>query len=375
MGRSGRGRSSSRQLTRPTSSDADGNQLIDYVMGLGPMLLGHSPVRVVDAVKKQLDKGILYGGSATLEREAAERVIDMVPCAERVRFTVTGTEAIQAALRIARHATGRKKILKFQGHYHGWLDNVSWNVSRSAEADGSGVIGPVAESMGIQDAVATDLVVVEWNDLTALESALQTWGSQIAAVVMEPIMAMSSGVILPDDGYLERVSQLCAQFGCLLLFDEIVTGFRVAPGGAQQLFGVTPDLAVFGKAIASGLPVSCVAGREGLFDGIASGLVIQGGTFAGNPVGMAAVVATLSALGDRSVDVYGRLEQIGNPAVRRLDAYLCRIITVRAHPGPTLSMCDLLHGSGKDPRFEGCTRRHRFGLVAGACCSPSCPPG
>lgn len=301
--------------------DVDGNELIDYVMGYGPMILGHSPRPVIEAVKRQLDSGILFGGGHYLEREAAEYIVDIVPCAERVRFVVTGTEAVQAALRIARSSTGRQKIVKFQGHYHGWLDNVSWNVKADAlarrrrrpESTESNVL--VSESSGVQEAVSSDLIVLDWNDSSTLDEVLNAVGHEVAAVIMEPVMAQSSGVIPPQGAYLQTVKDLCKRHGIVLIFDEIVTGFRVAPGGAQQLYGVTPDLAVLGKAMASGMPVACVAGRAELFDGVATGKTIQGGTFAGYPLGMAATIATLAVLNDPSRATYERLEFLGRTLI------------------------------------------------------------
>jgi glutamate-1-semialdehyde 2,1-aminomutase len=262
--------------------DVDGNDLIDYVLANGPLLLGHTPKPVTDAVKVQLDKGLIYAGQTDLEVEASERIVQMVPCAEQVRFNMTGTEAVQAALRIARGATGRQKILLFQGHYDGWADSVLFNngtMGRSLDADGAeGELAAVAESQGVQGAVAADLIVAQWNDADAVEAVLARHRDEIAAVIMEPILC-NSGVILPRPGYLELVRDLCSRFGIVLIFDEIITGFRVGPGGAQGMLGVTPDLAVFGKALASGLPVACVAGRAALFDGVSVGRVMHAGTF------------------------------------------------------------------------------------------------
>lgn len=290
--------------------DVDGNEYIDYVLANGPMLLGHSPKPVVEAVKAQLDRGLLYAAQTDLEVEASERIVELLPCAENVRFNMTGTEAVQAALRIARAATGRQKVLIFQGHYDGWADSVLWNVGTPSTRNADGSIVPVPESGGIELAVGRDLVVTQWNDADLVESVLAAYRDEIAAVIMEPIMG-NSGVIPPRPGYLQAVRDLCTRFGIVLIFDEIITGFRVGPGGAQGRLGVTPDLCVFGKAVASGLPVAGVAGRADLFAEVGTGKVMHAGTFNSYPPGMAACVATLKILADPAWDVYGTMERVG----------------------------------------------------------------
>ena len=291
--------------------DVDGNELIDLVCGNGPLILGHSPKAVVEAVHRQIDSGLLYAGQSTLEVDAAERIIEHVPCAERVRFNMTGTEAMQAAIRIARAATGRQKLLLFQGHYDGWADSVLWNVAtRSAPAGSSGLLEPVAESAGVESRLADDLLVAQWNDASVVREILREHGHEIAAVIMEPVMG-NSGVIEPEPGYLEAVRQATDESGSILLFDEVITGFRVAAGGAQARYGVVPDLAVFGKAIGAGFPVAAVVGRADLFEAIGTGRVMHAGTFNSNPVAAAAMIASLEILTDPSERVYERLEERG----------------------------------------------------------------
>ncbi len=291
--------------------DVDGNTLIDYVLANGPLLLGHTPTAVTDAVKVQLDRGLIYAGQSDLEVEAAERIVAMVPCAEQVRFNMTGTEAVQAALRIARAATGRQKVLIFQGHYDGWADSVLFNTATpGGRAAASGELEAVAESPGVARSVSADLVVAPWNDPDAVESVLARHRDDLAAVLMEPVMG-NSGVIEPRPGYLQLVRDLCTRFGIVLIFDEIITGFRVGPAGAQGRYGVSPDLAVFGKALASGLPVACVAGRADLFAEVGAGRVMHAGTFNAWLPGMAATVATLRILGDPASGVYETLDRIG----------------------------------------------------------------
>jgi len=294
----------------PFLFDVDGNRLIDYYLGLGPMILGHSPEAVRRAVLAQLERGILYGGQSPVEAEAAELFCAMVPCADKVRFAGSGSEVVQAALRLARAATGRRVVVKFEGHYHGWLDSVLVSVSATPETIGDPAHpNRVAGSAG-QDEPAWDHVeVLRWNDLAALESRLAQ--GDVAAVLMEPAMC-NAGAIMPGPGYLEGARAACTRYGTVLIFDEVITGFRVAPGGAQQFFGVTPDLATFGKALANGFPVSAVAGRADIMDLLGTGSVLHGGTYNAQPVCMAATLATLRALAD------GRVMREIEPLGRRL---------------------------------------------------------
>jgi glutamate-1-semialdehyde 2,1-aminomutase len=291
----------------PFVIDADGNQLIDYYLGMGPMILGHNPPNVVAAAKAQLDRGILFAGQSEAEFEAARLVCELVPCAQRVRFGSSGTEVIQAALRLARAATGRQLIVKFEGHYHGWLDNVHWSVSPAASACGPAESpAKVDGSAGQEPSAGEHLEILGWNDLNAVERRLAR--GDVAAVIMEPAMCNTS-VIPPRAGYLEGVRAACSKTGTILIFDEVITGFRLSVGGAQKSFNVTPDLATFGKAIANGFPVAALAGRADLMDLFAKGGVLHGGTYNGHPVNMAATAATLKELA--ATDVYERIERRG----------------------------------------------------------------
>lgn len=273
--------------------DADGNELIDYYLGMGPMILGHKPAALCEAVASQLEKGILFAGQTDIEAEAARLVCELVPCAEKIRFNTSGSEAIQAALRIARAATGRSRIIKFEGHYHGWFDNVLWSVAPSlADAGDTRAPKPVPASKGQLSEAGDALEVLPWNDLALLEARLAC--GDIAAVIMEPAMC-NAGAIAPAEGYLEGVRVACSANGTILIFDEVITGFRLAAGGAQERFNVTPDLATFGKAIANGFPVAAVAGRSDLMELCLKG-VLHGGTYNAQPVSMAATVGTLRGL-------------------------------------------------------------------------------
>jgi glutamate-1-semialdehyde 2,1-aminomutase len=280
----------------PYLFDADGNRLIDYYLGMGPMILGHTPPAVIEAARRQLERGLLFAGQTEVEFEAARLVCDLVPCAERVRFGSSGSEVVQAAIRLARAASGRRVILKFEGHYHGWLDNVFWSTSPAlADAGASAAPNRVAGTTGQDPASGEAIEVLPWNDLALLEARLLR--GDVAGVIMEPAMCNAS-VIAPARGYLEGVRALCTATKTVLIFDEVITGFRLSPGGAQQYFGVTPDLATFGKAIASGFPVAALAGSADLMDRFATGGVMHGGTYNAQPVCMAATVATLEAIAD-----------------------------------------------------------------------------
>jgi glutamate-1-semialdehyde 2,1-aminomutase len=303
----------------PFLYDIDGNRLIDYYLGMGPMILGHRPEVVVEAVRKQIERGILFGGQSEVEFEAAELVCQLLPSAERVRFSSSGTEAVQAALRLARAVTGRGTIVKFEGHYHGWLDNILWSVSPAPDRMGVEK-APVPQSgTAGQDEHAGQLVeVLSWNRLDLIDKRLQR--GDVAAVIMEPAMC-NTGAIFPEPGYLAGVREACRRTGTVLIFDEVITGFRVGPGGAQQKLGVTPDLTIFGKAVASGFPVAGLAGAAALMDQFASGKkVMHGGTYNSQSVTMAATVATLKML--KAPGTYETLERQGKRLIHGVAAAL-----------------------------------------------------
>jgi glutamate-1-semialdehyde 2,1-aminomutase len=303
----------------PYLYDVDGNRLIDYYLGMGPMILGHSPASVRQAVHDQVERGILFAGQGALEVEAARLVCAMVPCAERVRFGSSGSEVVQAAIRLARAATGRRVILKFEGHYHGWFDNILWSTSPGLNAAGpEDNPVPVAGSVGQDPQAAEGIGVLPWNDLERLERRLAE--GDVAAVIMEAAMC-NAGAIHPAAGYLEGARAACTRHGTVLIFDEVITGFRLAPGGAQERFGVTPDLATFGKAIANGFPVAALAGRADLLDLFATGGVVHGGTYNSQCVSMAATVATLRAL---TPALYQTIETRGQRLMRGIEAALAR---------------------------------------------------
>jgi glutamate-1-semialdehyde 2,1-aminomutase len=276
-------------------TDVDGNQYIDYVLAWGPAILGHSHPAMVEALRRAAEGPHIYGQQHETEIAVAERIQAMVPAAERVAFTSSGSEAVQLALRLARAFTGRNLVLKFEGHYHGWMDSTLVGYRSTPEEMGP-VEAPATTltTLGQAPNSAENMVVAPWNRLDALERILDRHAGKLAAVIMEPVLC-NSGCLMPLPGYLEGVRELCRSRGVLLIFDEIITGFRMAPGGAQEHYGVTPDLATFGKALAGGLPLSVVAGRKEILEQIAGGVAF-GGTFNGNPVSMAAAEAALGEL-------------------------------------------------------------------------------
>lgn len=286
--------------------DVDGNSYIDYLLGQGPAFLGHCPDVVLDAVHSATSRGMVFGAQHTLEVEAAERLCGILGWPEMVRFGSSGTEMVQVALRIARAATGRDRFVRFEGHYHGWLDNVLIAVE-----DGK----PVPASVGQLAHHLDDCFLLPWNDVEALRELVERSSDGIAAILMEPVM-LNSGAILPRPGYLEAVRSLCDEFGIVLIFDEIISGFRVGLGGATERFGVAPDLATYGKAMAGGWPVAAVVGRRDLMEPVGTGSVNHSGTFNGNVMAAAAVVATLDYL--REASVHERIEKVGRALIEGL---------------------------------------------------------
>jgi glutamate-1-semialdehyde 2,1-aminomutase len=289
--------------------DVDDNVYIDYALGMGPAILGHSPRAVVEAVAASLSKGQCYAGQHRSEVELARKICRVVPCADKVRLSLTGSEAVQAAIRVARAYTGRWKIVKFEGHYHGWYENILVSVHPSAEQAGdSRQPNKVAGTPGQDPLAFLNLCILPWNDIEAVRRLIIEDGQELAAVIMEPIMCNTS-VIFPRPGYLEQVRELCDSHGILLVFDEVITGFRVGLSGAQGYLGVTPDLAVFAKAMGTGFPISCLAGRAAVMELFGSGHVMHGGTFNGNVISCVAALATLREL--ESNHVYERLTATG----------------------------------------------------------------
>jgi glutamate-1-semialdehyde 2,1-aminomutase len=283
----------------PRIYDVEGRDYIDYLLGQGPAFLGHAHPAVISAVQEAIATGMVYAAQNTLEVEAAELVCEALGWAEMVRFNMTGTEAVQAALRLARAVTGKRRILRFEGQYHGWLDNVLIKFEP----------GPaqVASAGQLQEALDAT-IVIPWNDLVALESALSEHGHDIAAVITEPMM-LNQGAIEPQPGYLQAMKELTAKAGALLIFDEVITGFRLALGGAAQRFGVSPDLAIYGKAMAGSFPVSAIAGKAEHMKRFGTGEVNHSGTFNACVMASAAVIASIKTL--RAENPFERVAHYG----------------------------------------------------------------
>jgi glutamate-1-semialdehyde 2,1-aminomutase len=286
-----------------TMTDVDGRTYIDYVGSWGPMILGHADPEVIEALRAALSRGTSYGAPTELEVEMAEEIIDAVPSVEMVRMVNSGTEATMSALRLARGFTGRDKIVKFEGCYHGHGDSLLVKA-------GSGVatLG-LPDSPGVTASVASNTITVAFNDTAALEKTFAEHGSGIAAVIVEPVVG-NMGCVPPREGYLQAMRDITTRHGAILILDEVMTGFRLARGGAQELYGVTPDLTTLGKIIGGGLPVGAYGGRRDIMEQVApAGPVYQAGTLSGNPLAMTAGLTTLRRLRDRAV--YERLDEAG----------------------------------------------------------------
>jgi glutamate-1-semialdehyde 2,1-aminomutase len=296
--------------------DVDGNRYLDWVLSWGPLLFGHADPETVEAVREAALRGTTFGATTEAEVELAAEIADAVPSVEKVRLVSSGTEAAMSALRLARGYTSRDRILKFAGCYHGHSDAL-------LASAGSGLATlAIPSSPGVPSAVTADTIVVPYNDLAAVADAVMRYGEGLAAIIVEPV-AGNMGVVPPAAGFLEALRQLCDASGALLVFDEVITGFRVARGGAQQRFGVTPDLTILGKIVGGGLPLAAFGGRADVMDRLApSGPVYQAGTLSGNPLATAAGLSVLRRLRDPSV--YEELERRG----ARLEAGLAAFGTV-----------------------------------------------
>ncbi|WP_166821793.1 glutamate-1-semialdehyde 2,1-aminomutase [Thalassoroseus pseudoceratinae] len=291
----------------PYLYDIDDNRYLDYIGSWGPHILGHRPEFVTSAIQAALETGTSFGAPTALETEMAELVCELVPSVEKVRMVNSGTEATMSAIRVARGFTGRDVIVKFAGCYHGHVDALLVQAGSGALTHGT------PSSPGVPAGCTSDTLVLEYNDIEALTAAFQNEGDKIAGVILEPVVG-NMGCVLPEPGFLETARELCTKYGSVLIFDEVMTGFRVALGGAQERFGVTPDMTTLGKIIGGGLPVGAYGGREDIMQAVSpTGPVYQAGTLSGNPLAMASGLAMLREL--KANPPYERLETLSTKLV------------------------------------------------------------
>lgn len=277
--------------------DVDGNEYLDFTLSQGPLILGHSNPIVLRAVNEYSEHGQLFAGQHLREIELAEKINEIIPSAQLMRFCLDGSEAVQTAFRVARAKTGRQKFLRFEGHYHGWMDNVCWGIS----APGPEELGTRENpnvfpwSQGLPEQSRDEFIVLPWNDLELVKKTVALRFDEIAAIITEPVMC-NNGCIPPEEGFLQGLREVCDQYGIALIFDEVITGFRLSLGGAQQYFNITPDLSIFAKAMASGYPISAIVGKKEWMAEIEKANVIHAGTMNSSNATVAAALATIQVL-------------------------------------------------------------------------------
>jgi glutamate-1-semialdehyde 2,1-aminomutase len=288
--------------------DVDGNEYLDFSLGWGPNILGNAPGPVLEAMSANIGRGLTFGAQHNLEFEVAEMLTEIIPCADRVCFANSGTEIVQVALRLARAATGRSKVLKFEGHYHGWDDHVLLSYHPTEEQIARAHGRPVHVGRGQLPADHT--VIAQWNDIESVRAAFAEHDGEIAAIICEPLMC-NSGCVKPEPGFLEFLREITTRQCSLLIFDEVITGFRLALAGAQGFYGVTPDLATYAKAVGAGTPLSVLAGRQQYMELIERGEVVHAGTLNGNLITLSAARAALQMLTENPEETYANLHRRG----------------------------------------------------------------
>jgi glutamate-1-semialdehyde 2,1-aminomutase len=290
--------------------DVDGNEYLDFTLSQGPLILGHSHPEVLKSVNEYSEPGQLFAGQHIREIELAEKINQLVPTAELMRFCLDGSEAVHTAFRIARAKTGKQKFLRFEGHYHGWLDNVCWGISApSEEALGSRSEPNVFPwSGGLSENTRDEFIIIPWNDKELLKKTIETHHHELAAIITEPVMC-NSGCIQPEEGFLQTIRDLCDAYNMTFILDEVITGFRLSLGGAQQYFGIRPDLSIFAKAIASGYPISVITGKMEWMKLVEEAKVIHAGTMNSSNATVAAALTTIEVL--EKEQPYDRMFMLG----------------------------------------------------------------
>jgi len=292
--------------------DIDGNEYIDFMLGYGPLILGHSHPRLVKAICHQAEKALTHGFSHVGELELARKIVNLISSIEQVRFNNTGTEAVQAAVRMARAYTGKSKIIKFVGQYHGWVDNVliSGAATKKEQMGSYSKANKVLISKGQPESVLSDILVAQWNDLSLVEDLIKNNRGEIAAILTEPMMT-NAQIITPEEGYLQGLRQIADENDILLIFDEVVSGFRISLKGGQGYFNVNPDITVFGKALGGGVPISCIGASKEIMAINNKEGAIHLGTFNSNPLVVAAGNAVVDELTEKQDEVFSRMYRLG----------------------------------------------------------------
>ena len=313
----------------PYYYDVDGQEFLDYGLAWGPLIVGNNHPKLTEAVTRQIGRAYTFGAQHQGEIDLAELMVSVLPGVERVIFANTGSEAVQSALRLARARTGRNKVVKFEGHYHGWHNNML--VSNHPTADQLGRTSPSCGGQPSEEYALT--VALPWNDLAAVRRAFEDHRDQIAAVITEPIL-VNGGSCMPDGGFLKGIIDLCAEHGAVSIFDEVITGFRIALGGARETFGLAPDLSVYAKAMAGGFSMAAVAGRREIFDVLEDGRTGHFGTYNGNPISVAAAIATIRILAEPGT--YQRMHAHGDAICQAMQeaAATCGHQVVTSGVGP-----------------------------------------
>ncbi|TIU74714.1 MAG: aspartate aminotransferase family protein [Mesorhizobium sp.] len=327
--------------------DADGKRYIDYMLAFGPLILGHAPRVLSEAIAQSLETGIMFGAACESELLLAEEVVSSFPCVDKVRFTNSGTEAVQSALRLARAYTGRDKILKFEGHFHGWADNVFISVKPVAHMGLASHPKPVPMTPGQPKSVIDDIVIATWNDFTGIEQIMARHGCEISAIILEPCPT-NNGFLEVAPGFLEKLRSLASAYGSILIFDEVVSGFRMALGGGQELYAIVPDLCTFGKAFAGGLPIAGFGGRDDIMSLLVDNAVSHLGTYNSGALSCAGALAVLRELKRDDQAALKHIQRLGKELIAGFNHVFRETGTQLSAGGPGAVVS--VYGSATIPR-------------------------